>query len=213
VQDLFHSTSQVRVLRCGHTLHKKCLERLLKREVAMHTCPLCSKTLVDHSFQWKQMDLALASTPMPEEYRNKSVAVLCNDCGSKGLVPFHVFGFKCPNAICGGYNTRQIMEGPEGDLALSIEGGQDEDGAAASGRIEHDDGRDAEQGEGGQGGGELVSGGTAESERAGARASSEAAESERAGARASSEAAGGAVADEAGAGAEDARGAPHGGVL
>lgn len=164
----------------------------------MHTCPLCSKTLVDHSFQWKQMDLALASTPMPEEYRNKSVAVLCNDCGSKGLVPFHVFGFKCPNAICGGYNTRQIMEGPEGDLALSIEGGQDEDGAAASGRIEHD-GRDAEQGEGGQGGGELVSGDTAESEQAGARASSEAA--------------GGAVGDEAGAGAEDARGAPHGGVL
>lgn len=55
VQDLFHSTSQVRVLRCGHTLHKKCLDQLLRRPTALHVCPLCSKTLNDHSFTWHQV--------------------------------------------------------------------------------------------------------------------------------------------------------------
>ena len=29
------------------------------------------------------MDLALAQTPMPEEFANKSVGVLCNDCQVK----------------------------------------------------------------------------------------------------------------------------------
>ncbi|EKX43181.1 hypothetical protein GUITHDRAFT_158071 [Guillardia theta CCMP2712] len=108
LEDLFHSTSQVRVLRCGHTLHKKCLEKLLTSKTIIHTCPLCSKTLIDHTFHWRQMDLALAQTPMPEEFANKSVGVLCNDCQTKGTTTFHVLGLKCPNPQCGGYNTRRI---------------------------------------------------------------------------------------------------------
>ena len=108
LEDLFHSTSQVRVLRCGHTLHRKCLAQLLSRATALHVCPLCSKTVVDHSMQWQQMDLALAQTPMPEDLLNKTVAVLCNDCQTKGTAPYHVLGLKCPNAECGGYNTRQV---------------------------------------------------------------------------------------------------------
>jgi len=110
LEDLFHSTSQVRVLRCGHTLHRKCLAQLMSRAIALHVCPLCSKTLVDHSRQWVQMDIALAQTPMPDELVNKTVTILCNDCQTKGLAPFHVLGFKCANRECGGYNTRQIMD-------------------------------------------------------------------------------------------------------
>ena len=62
-QDLFHSTSQVRVLRCGHTLHKKCLDQLLRRPTALHICPLCSKTLNDHSFTWHQVSCR-CTTPL-----------------------------------------------------------------------------------------------------------------------------------------------------
>eukprot|EP00961_Rhodomonas_salina_P131893 1775442-Rhodomonas_salina.1 len=35
--------------------------------------------------------------------------MLCNDCHTKATVPFHVYGFKCPNTACGGYNTREIQ--------------------------------------------------------------------------------------------------------
>jgi RING finger/CHY zinc finger protein 1 len=55
LENLFHSTSQVRVLRCGHTLHKKCLEQLLRRPTTVRTCPLCSKTIVDHQLTWQQV--------------------------------------------------------------------------------------------------------------------------------------------------------------
>jgi RING finger/CHY zinc finger protein 1 len=55
LENLFHSTSQVRVLRCGHTLHKKCLEQLLRRPATVRTCPLCSKTIVDHQLTWQQV--------------------------------------------------------------------------------------------------------------------------------------------------------------
>lgn len=109
LEDLFHSTSQARVLPCGHTLHKKCLEQLLGRDTAVHVCPLCKRTLVDHSFTWQQLDLAVACTPLPAELANKTVQMLCNDCHTKATVPFHVYGFKCPNTACGGYNTREIQ--------------------------------------------------------------------------------------------------------
>jgi hypothetical protein len=102
------------------------LEQLLRRPIAVQTCPLCSKTVVDHRYTWQQvishltgqllqlinflalqLDLAVAETGMPEEYRNMTVDILCNDCGVKDQVPFHVVGLKCPNPLCGGYNTRR----------------------------------------------------------------------------------------------------------
>lgn len=50
--------------------------------------------------------LQVRDTPMPEEYRNLKVTVLCNDCGHRSEVPFHVVGHKCSD--CGGYNTRRV---------------------------------------------------------------------------------------------------------
>jgi hypothetical protein len=82
----------------------------MSMNIVLHVCPLCSKTLVDHSRQWEQMDVAVAQTPMPEELLNKTVTILCNDCETKGPAPYHVLGFKCANSKCGGYNTRQIMD-------------------------------------------------------------------------------------------------------
>jgi RING finger and CHY zinc finger domain-containing protein 1 len=64
LENLFHSTSQVRVLRCGHTLHKKCLEQLLRRPTTVRACPLCSKTIVDHQLTWQQVQ-----TPHAREFR------------------------------------------------------------------------------------------------------------------------------------------------
>jgi predicted ATP-dependent serine protease len=47
---------------------------------------------------------------MPPEYANKKMVVLCNDCGVKSCVPFHIVGGKCKG--CRSYNTTRI-EDPE----------------------------------------------------------------------------------------------------
>ena len=41
--------------------------------------------------------------PMPEEYKNTKMLVMCNDCLLKSRVPFHIIGGKCKK--CKSYNT------------------------------------------------------------------------------------------------------------
>lgn len=43
---------------------------------------------------------------MPEDYKDYKMLVLCNECHSKSLVPFHVLNGKCSS--CQSYNTTKI---------------------------------------------------------------------------------------------------------
>jgi hypothetical protein len=58
------------------------------------------------------MDAEIAHTQMPPEFINKKMVVLCNDCGTKSCVPFHIVGGKCKGGGCRSYNTSRI-EDPE----------------------------------------------------------------------------------------------------
>mmetsp|Transcript_45609 Transcript_45609/g.121263 ORF Transcript_45609/g.121263 Transcript_45609/m.121263 type:complete len:304 (-) Transcript_45609:425-1336(-) len=110
-ENLFNSTSECRVLRCGHTMHRDCLRSLMTLRPPLRpvTCPLCSVSIMDNSIYWQQLDMQIARTPMPEDAGlPREVTVLCNDCHATGMVRFHVFGLKCPNGQCGGYNTRAV---------------------------------------------------------------------------------------------------------
>ncbi|CAD7697350.1 unnamed protein product [Ostreobium quekettii] len=99
---LFDSIRNISVLRCGHTIHKDCLEQLL--DYNQNYCPICKKTLSDNmSWMWRQMDDAVQSMPMPQEYANKMVRIVCNDCHERSEVCYHFIGHKCKG--CGGYNT------------------------------------------------------------------------------------------------------------
>lgn len=63
---------------------------------------------------WEFLDNEIENTPMPEEYENMKVDILCRDCHVKSYVKFHVAGLKCSN--CAGYNTTRIHEDhPEED--------------------------------------------------------------------------------------------------
>uniref|UniRef100_A0A7C9A5B4 RING-type domain-containing protein n=1 Tax=Opuntia streptacantha TaxID=393608 RepID=A0A7C9A5B4_OPUST len=101
---LFESRNDVSVLPCGHTIHKICLKEM--QEHYQYACPLCSKSVCDMSKVWEKFDMEIAATPMPEPYQNKMVSILCNDCGAKSNVQFHIVAQKCPN--CKSYNTRQM---------------------------------------------------------------------------------------------------------
>jgi RING finger/CHY zinc finger protein 1 len=101
---LFDSLEAPQVLRCGHTIHRKCLESYSAH--GGYTCPLCNASVCDMHAAWRYLDEEIRRTPMPEEYAGKVVPILCNDCHAHGDAPFHALGLKC--APCGSYNTRRL---------------------------------------------------------------------------------------------------------
>jgi len=110
-QNLFNSRDSISILKCGHHIHQECMQFMLsvdKATMASYRCPICQKTIVDLSSYWKALDAEIANIQMPDEYKNDMRNIICNDCGTKSNIPFHVIGMKCKNEECGSYNTKQI---------------------------------------------------------------------------------------------------------
>eukprot|EP00045_Choanoeca_perplexa_P007452 m.67817 g.67817 ORF g.67817 m.67817 type:complete len:388 (+) comp14088_c0_seq1:46-1209(+) len=104
---LHTTTKSLHVPACGHILHTECFQGLVQYSPR---CPICNKSYIPPTQESMQMlDREIALTPMPLEYQNSWVYVLCNDCQEKTYVRFHPLGHKC--AACGGYNTSQL-QGP-----------------------------------------------------------------------------------------------------
>jgi len=104
LQDLFTSRdSAMKIPGCNHTIHQSCFRRLARHKLQ---CPLCCKSFVDMTEINKTMDEEIEATPMPDEYKDKKIMILCNDCSEKSEVNFHILGMKCLQ--CQSYNTRNI---------------------------------------------------------------------------------------------------------
>jgi len=44
------------------------------------TCPICGESYTNMKTLWQRLDEEIADTPMPDEYRNINVDILCKDC-------------------------------------------------------------------------------------------------------------------------------------
>ncbi|XP_060043858.1 RING finger and CHY zinc finger domain-containing protein 1 isoform X3 [Erinaceus europaeus] len=102
LEDIHTSRVVAHVLPCGHLLHRTCYEEMLKEG---YRCPLCMHSALDMTRYWRQLDDEVAQTPMPSEYQNMTVDILCNDCNGRSTVQFHILGMKC--TLCDSYNTAQ----------------------------------------------------------------------------------------------------------
>ncbi|GAB2281499.1 E3 ubiquitin-protein ligase miel1 [Dionaea muscipula] len=100
---LFDSVKNVRVMKCGHTMHMECCEEMMRQN--QYRCPICSKSVTDMSRMWRILEDEIEATAMPEEYRYQ-VSILCNDCNCNSRVFFHIIGHKCSH--CNSFNTRVI---------------------------------------------------------------------------------------------------------
>ena len=100
MEDIYTSRKSGTLLECGHSMHHSCYTKYLKK--GNLTCPLCKKSIIDPKIFEQQMDLQHAAMKMPEEYKNKKRAILCNDCLTKSIVPFHILPGKCKK--CRSYN-------------------------------------------------------------------------------------------------------------
>ncbi|XP_015748077.1 PREDICTED: RING finger and CHY zinc finger domain-containing protein 1-like [Acropora digitifera] len=107
-EDIHTSRIPSHVPPCGHLLHSTCFSKYL--ETGGYACPICNRSIVDTTRAWRMLDNEISMTPMPEEYNNFYVKILCRDCHKESRVRFHVVGLKCME--CGSYNTSR--EGEEG---------------------------------------------------------------------------------------------------
>ncbi|XP_062504416.1 RING finger and CHY zinc finger domain-containing protein 1-like [Corticium candelabrum] len=101
MEDLHSSVVFCSVPHCGHLVHSSCYKNMMKKGI--YSCPTCGESLDDMSTLWKMLDAEVAATPMPKDYRDMNVQVLCKDCHKESSVNFHVVGLKCQ--CCGSYNT------------------------------------------------------------------------------------------------------------
>ncbi len=107
---MFDSPAPVVFMLCGHGIHRGCYDEHMK---SSYKCPICSKSTVNMESQFRALDRAIDSQPMPPQFRDTKAMVSCNDCYAKSAVPYHWLGLKC--AICDSYNTVQlsIISDPE----------------------------------------------------------------------------------------------------
>ena len=66
-------------------------------------CPLCKKSIVNLTSYWNQIDAVMLTQEMPEEFRDWTADIHCNDCEKKSNTKYHFSYHKCQE--CGGYNT------------------------------------------------------------------------------------------------------------
>jgi len=101
LESIFLSKDPVKLLACGHVIHGKCLEDLLKNNRI--SCPLCRKSLVEGEalqLLTRRIDALIELNTFQPSVLTK---IKCNDCDFNDKVLYHPIGLKCGG--CGGYNT------------------------------------------------------------------------------------------------------------
>ncbi|KAH9907974.1 hypothetical protein F4778DRAFT_455671 [Xylariomycetidae sp. FL2044] len=101
---MFTSPKAVCFMKCGHSIHRQCLEDYMQTS---YKCPICSKSLANMESQFRNLDLAIQTQPMPAEFQDTRAVVLCNDCSAKTSTKYHWLGLKC--SVCLSYNTAQLQ--------------------------------------------------------------------------------------------------------
>jgi hypothetical protein len=68
--------------------------------------------------QFRNLDRAIESQPMPPQFQDTKAMVSCNDCYAKSAVSYHWLGLKC--AICDSYNTAQLSILSDPDVEVPV---------------------------------------------------------------------------------------------
>ncbi|KAI6080572.1 zf-CHY-domain-containing protein [Hypoxylon rubiginosum] len=113
---MFTSPKAVCFMKCGHSIHKQCLDQHMK---VAYKCPICNKSLANMELQFRNLDLAIQTQPMPPEFQDTRALVLCNDCSAKSSVKYHWLGLKC--GVCSSYNTAQLQIRGMADEAIETD--------------------------------------------------------------------------------------------
>ncbi|KAI0451786.1 hypothetical protein F5B21DRAFT_485594 [Xylaria acuta] len=100
---MFTSPKRVCFMKCGHSIHRDCLD---EHQKTSYKCPICNKSLLNMESQFRNLDLSIQAQPMPPEFKDTRAIVLCHDCSAKSSTMYHWLGLKC--GVCQSYNTAQL---------------------------------------------------------------------------------------------------------
>lgn len=101
---MFTSSASIVAMPCGHYLHKACYTRYME---TAYKCPICKKSAVNMELQWRKLEQAIESQPMPREFRDTKIIIQCNDCSAKSSVRYHWLGNQC--STCDSFNTNELQ--------------------------------------------------------------------------------------------------------
>ncbi len=101
-ENLFRSRhSAINFNKCPHSMCSFCFDQYIKNE---YKCPICNKSIIDMSNLWESIDAIMLNDIMPEEYKQTTTNILCNDCNTLSKsIRYHFQYHKCDQ--CGSYNT------------------------------------------------------------------------------------------------------------
>lgn len=106
LEDMEQSINNWISIKCKHKFHYNCLIDYLKTN---YKCPLCQKTIPDGMTRdalFNSVKNEVNANPMPEEYKNTKVNIICNDCTKISNVNFHFIAMECSQ--CNSFNTKTI---------------------------------------------------------------------------------------------------------
>ena len=89
---MFTSPQTVVFMKCGHSIHHRCYREHMK---SSYKCPICSRSIVNMEWQFKHLERAIETQPMPPEFQDTKAWIYCNDCSAKTSVKYHWLGLKC----------------------------------------------------------------------------------------------------------------------
>ena len=90
-----------KLLDCGHCVHSNCCIKNIQS--GNYSCAICKKSMIDLTDMWRQIDTLLESHSMPDEFKDWTADIYCNDCQKKTTTKYHFSYHKCQE--CGSYNT------------------------------------------------------------------------------------------------------------
>jgi RING finger/CHY zinc finger protein 1 len=105
-EDLHSSVNPFTKMKCGHWIHSNCLNSMIQEQ--KYTCPFCYKLFIDAQGYNTFMDSVISNVVMPDEYKDKMVDIICNECLTTSNVSFNFYGHKCLNEECNSYNTKLV---------------------------------------------------------------------------------------------------------
>ncbi|KAL4975492.1 zinc-ribbon-domain-containing protein [Aspergillus desertorum] len=123
---MFTSPETVVFMRCGHSIHQRCLSEYSK---SSYRCPICSKTITNMEATFRNLDRTIQSQPMPADFKDTKAIITCNDCGTKSIVKYHWLGLRCD--MCESYNTTQLSV-LQGNSSVSSEHDPEDESSLAS---------------------------------------------------------------------------------
>ena len=100
-ENLKNSRNIIIPLPCNHLVHQDCLFEYLKS--GNYQCPYCKKSVTNMNHLWSKINDYMSNCEMPEEFKDKTSNIFCNDCQTKSTTKYHFEYHHCSN--CESWNT------------------------------------------------------------------------------------------------------------